>query len=84
MTSVFKELTLDLEKTERLDKVLTAELGLSRSTIQSWLKSDLVLVNGEVVKSNYKAQNGDEVTILQKEEETITIQPENISLDIIF
>ena len=24
MTSVFKELTLDLEKTERLDKVLTA------------------------------------------------------------
>ena len=26
MTSVFKELTLDLEKTERLDKVLTLVL----------------------------------------------------------
>ena len=34
MTSVFKELTLNLEKTERLDKVLTAESGLSRSKIQ--------------------------------------------------
>ena len=84
MTSVLKKLKLELEKTERLDKVLTVELGLSRTTIQSWLKAGLISVNGEVVKSNYKAQSGDEVTILQKEEETITIQPENIPLDIVF
>ena len=84
MTSVLKKLKLELEKTERLDKVLTGELGLSRTTIQSWLKAGLISVNGEVVKSNYKAQSGDEVTILQKEEEVITIQPENIPLDIVF
>ena len=84
MTSVLKKLKLELEKTERLDKVLTGELGLSRTTIQSWLKAGLISVNGEVVKSNYKAQSGDEVTILQKEEEAITIQPENIPLDIVF
>ena len=84
MTSVLKKLKLELEKTERLDKVLTGELGLSRTTIQSWLKAGLISVNGEVVKSNYKAQSGDEVTILQKDEETITIQPENIPLDIVF
>ena len=84
MTSVFKKLKLELEKTQRLDKVLTGELGLSRTTIQSWLKAGLISVNGEVVKSNYKAQSGDEVTILQKEEEVITIQPENIPLDIVF
>ena len=84
MTSLFKKLKLELEKTERLDKVLTVELGLSRTTIQSWLKAGLISVNGEVVKSNYKAQSGDEVTILQKEEEVITIQPENIPLDIVF
>ena len=84
MISVLKKLKLELEKTERLDKVLTVELGLSRTTIQSWLKAGLISVNGEVVKSNYKAQSGDEVTILQKEEETITIQPENIPLDIVF
>ena len=84
MTTVFKELTLTLEKSDRLDKVLTAELGISRSTVQSWLKADLVKVNGEFVKSNYKAQNGDVVTILKKEEEVVTIQPENIPLDIIY
>ena len=84
MTSVLKKLKLELEKTERLDKVLTGEIGLSRTTIQSWLKAGLISVNGEIVKSNYKAQSGDEVTILQKEEETITIQPENIPLDIVF
>ena len=84
MTTVFKELTLNLEKSDRLDKVLTAELGISRSTVQSWLKADLVKVNGEFVKSNYKAQNGDVVTILKKEEEQVTIQPENIPLDIVY
>lgn len=84
MTTVFKELTLNLEKSDRLDKVLTAELGISRSTVQSWLKADLVIVNGEFVKSNYKAQNGDTVTILKKEEEVVTIQPENIPLDIVY
>ena len=84
MTTVFKELTLNLEKSDRLDKVLTAELGISRSTVQSWLKADLVKVNGEFVKSNYKAQNGDIVTILKKEEEQVTIQPENIPLDIVY
>ena len=84
MTSLLKKLKLELEKTERLDKVLTVELGLSRTTIQSWLKAGLISVNGEVVKSNYKAQSGDEVTILRKEEEVITIQPENIPLDIVF
>lgn len=84
MTSVLKKLKLELEKTKRLDKVLTVELGLSRTTIQSWLKAGLISVNGEVVKSNYKAQSGDEVTIFQKEEEVITIQPDNIPLDIVF
>lgn len=84
MTTVFKELTLNLEKSERLDKVLTAELGISRSTVQSWLKADLVKVNGEFVKSNYKAQNEDKVTILKKEEEQVTIQPENIPMDIVY
>ena len=84
MTTVFKELTLNIEKSDRLDKVLTADLGISRSTVQGWLKSDLVKVNGEFVKSNYKAQNGDLVTILKKEEEVVTIQPENIPLDIVY
>ena len=84
MSTVFKELSLNLEKSDRLDKVLTAELGISRSTVQSWLKADLVKVNGEFVKSNYKAQNGDTVTILKKEEEVVTIQPENIPLDIVY
>ena len=84
MITVFKELTLNIEKSDRLDKVLTAELGISRSTVQGWLKADLVKVNGEFVKSNYKAQNGDVVTILKKEEEVVTIQPENIPLDIVY
>ena len=57
------ELTLSLEKSERLDKILTKELAHTRSVIQQWLKSEFVSVNGEVVKANYKAKDGDHVTI---------------------
>lgn len=78
------ELTLSLEKSERLDKILTKELSHTRSVIQQWLKSGFVSVNGEVVKANYKAKDGDHVTIQIEEEEELTVLAENIPLEIVY
>ena len=78
------ELKLSLEKSERLDKILTKELSHTRSVIQQWLKSGFVSVNGEVVKANYKAKDGDQVTIQIEEEEELTVLAENIPLEIVF
>ncbi len=78
------ELTLSLEKSERLDKILTKELAHTRSVIQHWLKSEFVSVNGEVVKANYKAKDGDHVTIQIEEEEELTVLAENIPLEIVY
>ena len=78
------QLQLSLEKSERLDKILTKELSHTRSVIQQWLKSGFVSVNGEVVKANYKTKDGDQVTIQIEEEEELTVLAENIPLEIVF
>lgn len=79
-----KEIKLELDKSIRIDKALSSVLDVSRSTVQHWLKLDLVLVNGVVVKANYKAQNGDQVSIIEEKQELVEIQPENIPLDIVY
>lgn len=76
--------TLTLDKQERLDKALTIVLPQTRSVIQQWLKNGQVAVNGEVVKANYKAKHGDEVTITLEEEAPLEVEPEDIPLEIVY
>ena len=56
----------------------------SRSQIQLWLKERAVSVNGEPVKANYKVKQGDEITVLIPEPETLDVVPENIPLTIVY
>lgn len=67
----------------RIDKALTLLSDLSRSQIQQLLKKDCVVVNGAVVKANYKVQKGDDVILTIPEPTAIEIAPENIPLTII-
>lgn len=72
----------------RLDKVLTDLLpSESRSTIQKLIKQDLVLVNGQVAKANFKLNGSEIVEILERDEEKIEVtelEAENIPLDIVY
>ncbi|WP_226578551.1 RluA family pseudouridine synthase [Halobacillus litoralis] len=73
------------DQSKRIDKLLTDVIAdSSRSQIQGWLKSDVVLVDGKAVKSNYKVQAGDTITWHIPEPEPMDILPENIELDIVF
>ncbi|MCA0983550.1 RluA family pseudouridine synthase [Halobacillus yeomjeoni] len=75
----------ETDQSKRIDKLLTEVVeDASRSQIQSWLKADLVLVNGEAVKSNYKVQEEDVITWSVPEPEPLEITPENIDLDIVY
>lgn len=73
------------QQSGRIDKVLSDSFSMyTRSQFQSWLKENHVSVNGQVVKANYKVKEADRITVLIPEEEPLRVEPENISLDIVY
>lgn len=70
---------------ERIDKFLAQELDKSRSLIQKLIKDELVLVNGEVVKTNYNVADGDEIDVKQLDVvDNTNIIPQPMDLDIVY
>jgi 23S rRNA pseudouridine1911/1915/1917 synthase len=82
----FKFEITDGKQKERLDIFLTNSIEKStRSRIQKLIKSNLVLINGEPAKANYKVVPNDiiEVTIPVSPRPE-TVEPEDIPLEIIY
>ena len=73
------------EEKGRVDKVLAQRLAdYTRSQIQQWLKEDAVTLDGEAIRANYKVKSGDHFVIQIPEPETLTLEPENIPLTIVY
>lgn len=69
----------------RLDKYLTDNLpDCSRSYIQKLLEDNCIQVNQTPVKANYKLRANDHITVLIPEAEALSVEPENIPLDIVY
>lgn len=69
----------------RLDKLLSEiNPDRSRSQIQTWIGKAHVFINGEPAKANYKCQSGDEISWSIPEIEMLSIEPEDIPLDIVY
>lgn len=69
----------------RIDRYLADQFPEhSRSYIQKLLKEEQVLVNGRVIKANYKTQSGDYIEFHIPDPEVLDILPENIPLDILY
>lgn len=69
---------------DRLDVFLTKETDYSRSKIQKLIKDNYILVNDEIVSSNYKVKEKDIVEILEFLEPSMDVVPEKMDLDIIY
>ncbi len=71
---------------ERIDKFLpgSLELDLSRSYIQKLIRNGHILVSGRVIKQNYKVKTDDHIRIEIPEPEPLSLEPENIPLDIVY
>lgn len=70
---------------ERLDKYLDQELDLSRSQIQKLIKQQLVLVNKQIVKTNYLVNVDDVIAIdLDVSAQQNQIKPQPMKLDIVY
>lgn len=69
----------------RIDKLLGSRLAAySRSQVQSWLKENLVMVNGTPVKANYKVKKADLITITVPEPQELKLEAEDLSLEIVY
>lgn len=74
----------DLDDIFRIDKYLIDKLNISRNKIQELISNNLITVNNEVVKNNYKVKENDIICVLGDLEVKEEILPENIDVDIIY
>lgn len=78
---------MELEVTKdniRLDQYLALELDLSRSKIQKLVKQNKILVNDKAVNSSYSVKVGDHILINDDLDFTITVEKENIPIDVVY
>ena len=73
------------EEKIRIDKYLTDKLDLSRSKVQKLIDEEKILVNGNVVSSNYKVRIDDLIEVKEEDMDfSITIEKENIPIDVVY
>jgi 23S rRNA pseudouridine1911/1915/1917 synthase len=79
------EYIVNNDNNERIDQYLSKieDLKLSRSKIQKLIETNNILVNGNIIKNNYRLSLNDKISINIVEEET-DIKPQDIPLDIIY
>lgn len=68
----------------RIDKVLVSYIEKSRTQIADLIKDGYVLVNGKTVKSNYKVELNDEIEVLEKEVQDLSLTKEDMNLEIVY
>ena len=68
----------------RIDSYLSEKLSISRSKVQKLIKEDKVQVNGKNINANYLVKTNDEIAINDDLNYEITIEPEDIPLDVIY
>jgi len=72
------------DKKERLDKYLSTYLDISRALVQKMINNDCILVNNNPAKSSSSIHNGDIIEIVKEYHDEISLEPENIPLDIVY
>lgn len=73
------------DKSIRIDKILNdLEQDISRTAIQRMIEEGNILVNGKKVRTSYKVDLGDIITINYEEPKETNLVAENIPLDIIY
>ncbi len=69
---------------KRIDKFLPEVLSKPRSQVQKLITSELIFVNGEITKNNYKLNEGDLIEIKEVEEVKEVVNPQKMDLNIVY
>jgi len=76
------QVPVDLD--ERLDAVIAAQVGLSRSRVAMLIDSAAVQVNGSPARKSYKPRAGDEIEISLPSPPPTELVPEDIPIQIVY
>ena len=69
----------------RIDRFIASHLeGVTRSHIQKLIDDGFILVDGKIVKSNYKLKNGQNIEVTVPKAKQLDIKAEDIKLDIVY
>ena len=79
-----ERVVIEEEINERIDSYLSKNTDFSRSRVVQMLKDGSILVNDKEVKNSYTLKIGDVITIGEYKEEQMSIEPENIPIDIVY
>lgn len=69
---------------QRLDKLLSEKLGVTRSHIQHAIERGEVMLNGKPAQAKDKPKAGQEISIMLAEPTEIAVEPEDIPIDIVY
>lgn len=73
------------DQTGRLDKVISElDSSISRSRAKKLIDEQHLKVNGEPVKPKYQVKSGDKIQVDSVQPTPISLEPENIPLDIVY
>lgn len=79
------EYKIEEQAGNRIDKVIAnLENGISRVAVQRMIDDGNILVNGKKVRTSYKVNVGDVVTIEKEEPKETDILPQEMPLDIVY
>ena len=79
-----EKIIIETEVNERIDSYLSKITEYSRSKITKMIEQEAILVNDKKAKNSYVLKQDDVITIKEIEEEQMSIEPEDIPLDIVY
>ena len=79
-----KNIIVNEDNAKRIDAYLAQKTDYSRVTIQRLIDEEKILVNNQKVKSSYKVQNGDEISIEEVKARDIELKAQEIPLEVLY
>ncbi len=75
----------NLEEELRIDKYIAANYDeVSRSELRYYFDEEKIFVNKKLIKPSFKVNNGDIIEILERDNQIIDLEKENIPLEVIY
>ena len=81
---VITSVVTDKDTGIRVDIYVARALDISRSYAGNLIKNGKVSMRDRILKANYRVAAGDEIVIEKDEAEDLTVEAENIPLDIVY